>query len=154
MTKAAVTPSPPYQLWTGLKAYLLLFVAITCVLFFSLLLIGRCLSGFSAPQPIPFDGQLWQTYLADNGESPVRLQMVDDLLNRYDLNGYSKDELIELLGPPGEFRKDWPLLADWDVIYRLGAGHDRLLIYRNYLCFRFNEDGNVIDYEVVEYTAW
>jgi len=69
--------------------------------------------------------------------------MIEDLLHRYDLHGYTQRELESLLGPP-DTRKGF---SQWDVIYVLGAERTGTLYFDDEaLGFKFDAKGHVVKY--------
>lgn len=59
---------------------------------------------------LPFDSQAWKRADVSSLER-IRYRMHEDLLKRYPLIGMSKENLIELLGPPvnSEYFREWDL---------------------------------------------
>lgn len=72
--------------------------------------------------------------------------MVDDLLSQYDFKGKTKDEVIELLGTPSRTKmfKD-----EWSLVYRLGPERSLISIDSEWLAFRFDPNGRVVQCEVL-----
>ena len=49
-----------------------------------------------------FDAAKWRQSLESGRHDPTRLQMIDDLLRRYSLQGMTRHEIEALLGKPPE----------------------------------------------------
>ncbi|MBX9877425.1 MAG: hypothetical protein K2Y22_03120 [Candidatus Obscuribacterales bacterium] len=65
--------------------------------------------------PIPFDRQTW---LKSGSTSSMRQRMINDLTEKYRLEGLSKEQVVELLGPYQKFGNS----ADWgDMVYPIGS---------------------------------
>jgi hypothetical protein len=105
---------------------------------------------FARRQQIPFDPAAWSqadpATPAGRGSNrrTVRSFMVDDLLRRYDFHGWSREQVIDLLGPPTE---SWSGFEQWDVIYVLGL--ERLgnwSLDDEALGFKFDETDRVEKY--------
>lgn len=92
-----------------------------------------------------FDSSAWRTNDQTNVMWPARLAMVDDLLERHELRGMSREEITALLGP----RDDTPYFRDWDVVYWLGPERGLFRIDSEWLVLRFGFDGRVQEYQVV-----
>lgn len=100
---------------------------------------------------IAFDSIGWQS-----GEFiGVRQQMADRMIARGSLDGMTRDDVFEMLGPP--LRRQRPDFAEeWDICYRLGW--DRGLIDRDssllfmddseFLVIRFDEADQVAAYRI------
>jgi hypothetical protein len=87
-----------------------------------------------------FDSSEWKMANLDAPEQTVRSEMVNDLLERHNLRGMSRDEVVDLLGVP-------TLLDDeeWDFQYYIG----RDLIDTVYLVFHLDHTGCVDDYRLL-----
>ena len=85
---------------------------------------------------IPFDASKWQNEELVNSRNPVRIRMVDDLLNKHNLVGMTKENLITLLGVPpktGYFR-------NYDFVYWLGPERGFISIDSEWLVVKFDND--------------
>jgi hypothetical protein len=80
------------------------------VLLAAILIVGAYQILFSGSR---FDRARW---LAADADSPIRAEMVDDLLERYRLREWTRRQVTDLLGAPTQTDK-WP---DWELIYALG----------------------------------
>ena len=83
---------------------------------------------------MPFDSESWKNAEVGDRENPVRLRMVNDLLETYSLEGMSREEIEELLG--------W--CSDYDCQYWLGPERGVLRWDSEYLVIVFKND-SVID---------
>ncbi len=63
-----------------------------------LVLIGFLLKGKITHEP--FDSEKWKNWTETEAEMSLRWDMMNSLRNNYNLNGMSKTEILELLGPP------------------------------------------------------
>jgi hypothetical protein len=76
---------------------------------------------YNVPQ-IPFDaaawriGDAWQIIKQSNDSRTVRSKMIEDLLHRYQFKGWTRRQVIDLLGQPDE-RGD--AFNRWDLAYVL-----------------------------------
>jgi hypothetical protein len=80
-----------------------------------------------------FEQARWKS----EGESGIRVRMVDDLLHRYHLIGWSKDQVEGLLGmpPASQYFKNE---CDW--LYWLGPERGFISIDSEWLCLKFEGD--------------
>lgn len=91
-----------------------------------------------------FDAALWrdETLVDHDVMWPPRLCMVDDLLASGRLIGLTREEVVELLGPPEE--PGFPLGAvDCDVFYHLGPERGFLSIDSEWLFLALDQQGRV-----------
>jgi hypothetical protein len=95
---------------------------------------------------IPFDSKVWKDpHLAPKVDYP-RLRMVDDLLDRHqNLNGMTKQEIDDLLGPPSD---PWFPTPGIEYIYHLGLQRYGLPIDSEWLCISFS-DGKVDEVRII-----
>lgn len=98
---------------------------------------------------LPFDAAQWQTAIYDNySNSPqdtIRVQMVENLLQRHDLIGLSARDVLALLGQPIETS----LFSDWDLLYFLGPTPGLFNTNHLWLGFQLDDQQRVIRYQVV-----
>jgi hypothetical protein len=92
-----------------------------------------------------FNSPVWKTNSTADTDWPARLRMVDDLLNKHDLHGRRRSEIVALLGPPDETDK-W---ADWDLVYWLGPERGFIRIDSEWLVFKLGTNDEVVEYSVV-----
>jgi hypothetical protein len=71
--------------------------------------------------------------------------MVDDLVTRKRLDGYTRQQVEALLGP-GDKTESW---KQWHLAYRLGPDRQGLHLDFEWLVVRFGVDGRVSEYRVV-----
>lgn len=73
---------------------------------YGVLIIGIIfLIGFSLKGKIThekFDSERWKNWTESETEWSLRWDMMNSLRNNYELKGMTKDEILELLGEPGE----------------------------------------------------
>ncbi len=72
------------------------------------------------PPQIPFDEATWKNAKYDyeaHIESDIRGQMTDDLLKRHNFKGWTREQVIALLGESDSLGE---LAGEWDLIYGLG----------------------------------
>lgn len=79
-----------------------------------------------------FDSSKWK---ASTGRDAVRVQMVDDLLQRYELVGMTHEQIHQLLGPP----RNTPYFREFDYVYLLGPERSFVGIDSEWLCINFAE---------------
>ena len=120
------------QLWGCLAALLLVLVVVIVGCAFEL----RYL-------PIrPFDAEMWRHTQASG--STIRLSMVEWLVRSGRLDGLTRPQLLELLGPP----TDSAYFQDWDLVYLLGPERGLYGIDSEWLVIRLGPDGCVAEYEI------
>jgi hypothetical protein len=91
----------------------------------------------------PFDAAAWRH--GRTSDNHVRLRMVDPLLESGRLEGLTRPQVLELLGPPdgGSY------FRDWDFVYWLGPERGFISIDSEWLVLRLGSDGRVSEYRVV-----
>ncbi|NLH72890.1 MAG: outer membrane protein assembly factor BamE [Verrucomicrobia bacterium] len=109
---------------------------------------------------VPFEADAWKSYERQFGSGlksiietnywayalPIRLRMVDDLMERKILQGKTRTEVIALLGESDEKHH----FQEWDLVYYLGPGRYRNAIGDSeWLVIRFNSDGRVSEHRVI-----
>jgi hypothetical protein len=96
---------------------------------------------------LAFDAQAWRTRSADAGQDwPTGLRMVDSLLERRLLDGLTRAQVVELLGPVDDTSK-W---REWDLVYHLGPERKALIrIDSEWLVIRLDARGAVTGYRLV-----
>ena len=99
------------------RAYKVLIAALTFPVALIALVIGAFLfwpvPGF---EPMPFDSEGWKAARSPCTLDSVRLRMADDLLEKHDLTGRSRADIVELLGEPDETA----YFRHYDLVYHLG----------------------------------
>ncbi len=71
-----------------------------------------------------------------NSKDYVRIKMVDDLLNRNNLIGMSKNEVNDLLGVPPKTE----YFSNYDYVYWLGPERGFMSIDSEWLVIKFEND--------------
>ena len=88
-----------------------------------------------------FNAECWQAVQFDSGDHLfTRWEMLDDLITQNDLDSYSKDQLVKLLGTP-------EVQVNGDYRYILGHAKNRVGVGQ--LIFTFN-DQNIVE----QVTIW
>lgn len=110
------------------------------------LMLGLTTVDPAEPEPVAqptFESTAWRRAATSEGRLTVRSEMVEDLLQRYKLRGWAKDQVIELLGPP-----DWrpPTMRSFDMVYRLGIRPDDWALNDEYLYFHFDHKNRVTEF--------
>lgn len=110
------------------------------------LMLGLTTVDPAEPEPVvqpTFESTAWRHAATSEGRLTVRSEMVEDLLQRYKPRGWSKDQVIELLGPP-----DWrpPTMRSFEMVYRLGIRPDGWALNDKYLYFRFDHKNRVTEF--------
>jgi len=113
----------------------LLILSSVCIF---LIIIGIIIIGVPLLKEKDFDGELWI-----RGDEKVRGKMVRDLIRKKTLDGRTKDEVVDLLGPP--------TVSDGVLIYTIEKGHSFLSFEWPYaLKIYFDEEGVVERYYVTD----
>lgn len=73
--------------------------------------------------PLRFERERWLAAEPEFTSRSVRLRMVDSLLRRHTLIGMSRDEIVALIGEPGD---SGGYFKDYDLVYFLGLERDSL----------------------------
>lgn len=96
-----------------------------------------------------FDASAWQKSALPADEPPTgaaRLRMVDDLLDRHDLEGMTRSEVTALLGEPDDAEN---FILGWDMAYYLGPERGLLPLDSEWLAIRLNEVQQVGAYRII-----
>lgn len=93
-----------------------------------------------------FDSAKWKDGLhLQDGEAP-RAKMIDDLLQKHELNDMSRDQLITLLGEPGEN------FDHWDMVYWVEPSAAFVISdFSEWLAFDLDANGRVLEHAVVSH---
>jgi hypothetical protein len=94
----------------------------------------------------PFDSVAWQDSKQVEGDDPVRIRMVDDLVKSRRLDHLSRAEVEKLLGAPTTTDK----FRDYDLVYWLGPERGLMRIDSEWLVITFDEKGVLIKYNIVQ----
>ncbi|HXG66774.1 MAG TPA: hypothetical protein VNO70_16855 [Blastocatellia bacterium] len=103
------------------------------------------LSSYERPSPMTFDSTAWQQKYRQESDGPMRIRMVDDLLNRHDFRGMSRSEVVSLLGEPDKAE----IFPEWDMVYWLGPERHVISIDSEGLAFRLDEQKRISEYRLV-----
>jgi hypothetical protein len=91
-----------------------------------------------------FDPVAWKG-ASHSSDDPVRIRMVDDLLQRHQFRGMTREQVTALIGEPD----DTPYFKDWDMVYWLGPERGFMSIDSEWLVFRLGDQKTVKDFRVV-----
>ena len=83
-----------------------------------------------------FDAMQWKDEKLVNSKDPIRIKMVDNLLNKNKLIGMSKSEVNNLLGIPPKTG----YFSNYDYVYWLGPERGFLSIDSEWLVIKFEND--------------
>jgi hypothetical protein len=93
-----------------------------------------------------FDAAVWrQAPPGDDASWPVRLRMVDDLIDRKLLDGLTTTEVRSLLGPVEPTEK----FRNWHMVYYLGPERGLFRIDSEWFVILFDGELKVAKYEIV-----
>lgn len=92
-----------------------------------------------------FDSATWQDSVLVFSREPIRIRMVDDLLERHQLTGMGRAEVVAILGEPDRT----PYFREWDMIYWLGPERGLLGIDSEWLVLRVDERHRVVEHRIV-----
>ena len=118
-----------------------------CLLFFVWVWPTYTFLSYDNPPSIPFDSVKWKNKNLEESGHPIRIQMVDDLIESGRLKNMSKDEVIELLGEPDDFSDDKISI----LMYWLGPERSPISIDHEFLHIRFDSEQRVSEYEAVQH---
>jgi hypothetical protein len=135
-------------------------IAVAALVLLLLILVGLplrfmwALGAFDPPevQPLPFESAAWKRADPIQRYRTVRSQMVDDILRRRLLDGLSRGEVEQLLGPPIEdlsgFKNHF---RRYHLAYYLGLQRHggALAFYDEFLAIHLDEQGRVAEYRDV-----
>ena len=93
----------------------------------------------------PFDTKAWQDPQQAEGEDPVRLRMVDDLIRSKQLDHLRRADVELLLGKPSTEN----YFKDHDLVYWLGPERAYINIDSEWLAIDLDKDGVVHSYRIV-----
>jgi hypothetical protein len=94
---------------------------------------------------LPFQEVAWKANVDADTMDPLRLRMVDDLLEQHNFLGASRAEILNLLGRPEPTDK----YRDWDLVYWLGPERGSIRIDSEWLVFKFDNYNRVSAYRVI-----
>ena len=105
----------------------------------------RSLSPLSRCDERRFTPARWNDSTLAFGPGAIRGCVVDDLLRREKLRGRTRAEIVALLGEPP--RTDY--FRDYDLVYWLGPERGMMSIDSEWLVFRLDSTGRVIEHRLV-----
>jgi len=88
-----------------------------------------------------FDSENWKNTAPDWTHDSIRLRMIDDLLDRHQLLGKSRDEIIDLLGEPD----DTDYFSDYEMVWWLGPERSFMAIDSEWLLIDLNEREQAVE---------
>lgn len=89
----------------------------------------------------PFNAIEWK---AVRQQDTVRRNMASDLLEKHNFYGWTRSDILELLGPPDN---NWSGFKQWDMVYVLGIERSGpFSLDDEALVFRLDEKNEVIQY--------
>jgi hypothetical protein len=96
---------------------------------------------------IPFEAEAWKRADPIENFRTVRIQMIDDVQIRNNFNGWSRTEIIDLLGESNRIPPS--MRQSWQMAYRLGRERGAFMALDDeFLVFRFDRQGKVVAYGV------
>jgi len=92
-----------------------------------------------------FDSHAWRASLLRDDDDPIRLKMVDSLLEQHRLQGMSRDQIVSLIGKPPKTE----YFKQYDFVYWLGPERGGFSIDSEWLAIRFDETDHVREARIV-----
>src|SRR5882724_2579155 len=120
---------------------------VTIIFFGALLAVLGCAR--SDVKRIPFEASAWKRATVIEQHRTVRSQMIDDLLRHHKFSGWTRQQVVELLGEPTPGEPAKMGFPQWDIVYILGL--ERAGSYSlddEALGFKFDAQGRVSKYGV------
>lgn len=93
---------------------------------------------------IDFDAAQWRANPESDEKDPPRLRMIDSLLQKKILDGLTREQVLNLLGPKTETDK----YRHYDLVYWLGPERGYIRIDSEWLVINFDGNNKVKDYKV------
>jgi hypothetical protein len=94
---------------------------------------------------VPFEAKRWLEPRPTDKSYP-RLGMADDLIRKNTLKGLTRQQVIDLLGEPGNHK----YFQEYDLVYWLGLERGFMAIDSEWLAIRIDKaSGKVISYQLV-----
>jgi hypothetical protein len=120
-------------------------MSVTCVVFAVAVWISNSKWWNGGVRPRPFESAAWKQFQPVSGDT-VRSEMIASLLRTYDFQGWTREEVIELLGEP----QDHYAARGWDLAYYIGLErHGWFSLDDELLVFRLGPDGRVVEWKVI-----
>lgn len=117
-----------------------------CVVGFFVMLVGGVIAFafMTGHLPVrPFDSTRWKT--VSRADDQTRVHMIEHLIWSGKLDGLSRSDVIDLLGPAS----DSGYFRDRDLVYHLGNQRSLLSLDSEWLVIDLDPRGRVARYEVV-----
>jgi hypothetical protein len=93
---------------------------------------------------LPFISERWKNANSRNLKDNTSQRMSTDLLMNHKLTGYSRNDIVNLLGEPDSTHN----FPEWDMEYYLGTSRRRNTWGSDWLVIKFDEKNLVIDYAI------
>ncbi len=107
----------------------------------------RWISGPGGVSQVAFDSDAWQRAEPIEHHRTVRNQMVEDLLRRYRFSGWTRWQVVELLGEADNDQPSQLGFPQFDIVYVLGLERGGALsLDAEALGFKFDSSGRVTSY--------
>ena len=129
--------------WLRIALLLVGLAALTLIV--SGWLILRAMSPLSRCDERGFTQARWSDSTSAFGPRAIRGCIVDDLLRRHHLHGKTRAEIVALLGEPPKTA----YFREYDLVYWLGPERSIISIDSEWLVFRLDSAGRVIEYRLV-----
>ena len=94
---------------------------------------------------IPFESTSWQDPKQVDGQDPVRIRMVDELVRSRRLDHQSRAEVEKLLGKPTSTE----YFKEYDFVYWIGPERGFISIDSEWLVISLDRNGIVHEYKVI-----
>lgn len=111
-----------------------------------ILLVSAIFVGCERASTTAFSSEIWKQSGSRSGEKHPRLEMADDLIRTNVLHNLRKEQVLEMLGEPG----DHGYFKQYDLVYWLGPERSFFSIDSEWLAIKLNRDsGTVESYRIV-----
>ena len=105
--------------------------------------------GGSDVKRIPFESSAWKRAEKVEPYRTGRSQMIDDLLRHHKFSGWTRQQVVDLLGEPTRGEPAKMGFPQWDIVYLLGLERaGSLSLNDDALGFKFDSKGTVIKYGI------
>ena len=103
--------------------------------------------GRDGVRQIAFESTAWQRADSVDHYRTVRSQMIQDLLRRYKFEGWTRQQVLALLGEPTHGEPAKMGFGQWDAVYILGLERaGAWSLDDEALGFKFDPSGKVVSY--------